>query len=352
MQEGLFAGRLSPLAATAARTWTHLTPVHHQRGSSAAGRPPAAVTVVIPARDEAATIGPLLEGLLAQTLPAGEIIVVDAGSTDSTAEIVRGYAGRGVRLLEIGPGFPGRARNRGIDEARYDWVALIDAGCIPRPEWLAALDVGRAVLCSEPGVVWGRCDLAVNSAWEEAQALVIGPARRRNDQPTPPLIASSLIHREVWRRAGRFREDLRAAEDLLFFDALRQARARETHALSAGVSWQLAPSVGAFYRRLRTYSRYHAGCGLWTSWHLRVGLMDLTAVALVALATQFLWALPLLGLAVALRLVKTVWERRGNVAASPWRLACLARVGILVALADLAMWNGLADLALEPLPPR
>ena len=109
--------------------------------------------------------------------------MVDAGSTDSTAEIVRGYAGRGVRLLEIGPGFPGRARNRGIDEARYDWVALIDAGCIPRPEWLAALDTGRAVLCSEPGVVWGRCDLAVNTAWEEAQALVIGPARRRSDQP-------------------------------------------------------------------------------------------------------------------------------------------------------------------------
>ena len=310
------------------------------------------MTVVIPARDEAATIGPLLEGLLAQTRPAEEIIVVDAGSTDSTAEIIRGYVGRGVRLLEIGPAFPGRARNRGIDEARNDWVALIDAGCVPHPEWLAALDAGRAVLCSEPGVVWGRCDLAVSTAWEEAQALVIGPVRRRSDHGTTPFIASALIHREVWRRAGRFREDLRAAEDLLFFDALRRARARETYASAAGVSWQLAPSVGAFYRRLRTYSRYHAGCGLWTSWHLRIGLMDLSAAALGAMATQYQLALPLLGLAVALRLVKTVGERRGNVAASPWRLACLARVGLLVALADLAMWNGLADLVLEPHPQR
>jgi len=316
------------------------------------GNAPPGPSVVIPARNEAATIGPLLDALLAQTRPAEEIIVVDAGSTDSTVESVRAYADRGVRLLRAGPALPGCARNRGIEEACHDWIALIDAGCVPEPEWLAALDAARAAPQSEPGVVWGRYDLVTTTAWAEGQALVIGPIRRKAEQHTPRSVASALIHRDAWHRAGRFREDLRAAEDLLFFEALRRAGVREAYAADAAVSWQLAPSVGAFYRRLRTYSRDHARCGLWASWHLRVAMMDLGAASLAALAIPWPPAVGLLAMAAVLRLGKTVWERRGNVSVSPWRLPCLARVGVLLVLCDLAMWAGLVDLALSAHPLR
>lgn len=305
------------------------------------------VSVVVPARNEAIAIKPLLDALLAQTRPADEIIVVDAGSTDATSEIVRRYSGLGVRLLEVGPALPGAARNRGLDAARHDWVALVDAGCVPQPDWLAQLDAGRSALGAKPGIVWGSHVLAVNGAWEEAQALVIGPVRRRPGQRTSSSIASSLIHKELWRRVGGFREDLRAAEDLLFFRSLRRAGASEVFSDRAIVTWQVAPSVAAFYRRLRTYSQHHARSGLWATWHLRVAVMDLVALCLAAVAARWPPALALVGAATILRLGKSIQDRRGNVATTRLHASSVVRAAVLLVLADLAMWSGLADLAVK-----
>lgn len=67
-------------------------------GTSPLGPPPARVSVIVAARDEEADIGACLDGLLAQTYPALEIIVVDGGSTDRTVEIARQ---RGPRVLVL-----------------------------------------------------------------------------------------------------------------------------------------------------------------------------------------------------------------------------------------------------------
>src|SRR5262245_46700335 len=104
----------------------------------AAGLPAArpAITVTVPVRDEEHSLDALLESLLAQSYPASEIVLADGGSTDRTAEIAAAYASRGVRLLTIGPAYPGRGRNAAIRAARTDWVALVDAGCSAAPTWL------------------------------------------------------------------------------------------------------------------------------------------------------------------------------------------------------------------------
>ena len=88
------------------------------------------VSVVVPARDEQSTIRALLDSLLQQTCPAAEIIVVDAGSVDRTAEIVREYhaATVPIRLLILGPAFPGTARNAGVETAVSEHIAFTDAG--------------------------------------------------------------------------------------------------------------------------------------------------------------------------------------------------------------------------------
>ncbi|GIV23134.1 MAG: hypothetical protein KatS3mg025_0793 [Bacteroidia bacterium] len=49
------------------------------------------VSVIIPARNEASNIGRLLESLTTQDPPPGEILVIDAGSTDDTGKIARAY---------------------------------------------------------------------------------------------------------------------------------------------------------------------------------------------------------------------------------------------------------------------
>lgn len=84
------------------------------------------VSVVIPAYNAAHCIRTALESVLHQTVAPLEILVVDDGSTDETADVVRRMGGI-VRLLTQENGGPGAARNHGIREARGEWIALLDA---------------------------------------------------------------------------------------------------------------------------------------------------------------------------------------------------------------------------------
>jgi len=94
------------------------------------------VSVVIPAYNAERYIGETLESVLAQTYRDFEVVVVDDGSTDGTREIVRGY-GEPVRLVEQPNSGPAAARNRGVREARGEFIAFIDADDLWLPEKLA-----------------------------------------------------------------------------------------------------------------------------------------------------------------------------------------------------------------------
>lgn len=94
------------------------------------------VSVVIPAYNAAATIEKTLDSILAQTIAVGEIIVVDDGSSDATCEIVARY-GDQVRVISQANAGPAAARNHGIRESQFDWIALLDADDTWLPEKLA-----------------------------------------------------------------------------------------------------------------------------------------------------------------------------------------------------------------------
>jgi glycosyltransferase involved in cell wall biosynthesis len=93
------------------------------------------VSVVIPARDAAATIGATLAALAAQR--PGEVIVVDDGSADATVAIAE--AAPVVTRVIRGPGDgPGAARNAGAAAATGEVLAFLDADCEPQAGWLTA----------------------------------------------------------------------------------------------------------------------------------------------------------------------------------------------------------------------
>lgn len=104
------------------------------------------VTVVVPARNEAGNIGACIESLLSQNYPANlyEIIIINDGSEDETAEIVRAYQEKDNRIklrecnLEssLPPG-KSRALESGIRAARGDIVFNTDADCVVSAEWLS-----------------------------------------------------------------------------------------------------------------------------------------------------------------------------------------------------------------------
>ena len=83
-------------------------------------------SVIIPAFNAAATLARAIESVRAQSWPAHEIIVVDDGSTDATAEVARQF-GDAVRLIQQPNSGVSVARNAGAAAAMGDWLAFLDA---------------------------------------------------------------------------------------------------------------------------------------------------------------------------------------------------------------------------------
>ena len=162
-------------------------------------------------------------------------------------------------MVEAGPSTPGRARNVGIEAAQSDWVAMTDAGVVLDPHWLSRLvrfvesdpsvDVVYGSYVAGPGILVHR---------------LRGARRMSPRRQTPPwapyranFIASCLLRRSLWARAGRI-PDLRAAEDRIFMRRLDTLGARVAASAEAVAWWQLQPTLGSTYRRFHTYSRVNA----------------------------------------------------------------------------------------------
>jgi dolichol-phosphate mannosyltransferase len=103
------------------------------------------LTVVVPARDEAQRIGPLLDAVVGAPGVA-EVVVVDDRSTDATATIAAAAGARLITGTEPPPPWAGKAwaLQQGIEAASTEWVVTLDADARPDPRLPAAL-VARAV---------------------------------------------------------------------------------------------------------------------------------------------------------------------------------------------------------------
>lgn len=112
------------------------------------------VSVVLPAYNRSATIVAAIDSVLRQTWQDFELIVVDDGSTDGTADVVRTLQNPRVRLIEQKQNCgASAARNRGIQEAKGDWVAFQDSD----DEWLPEKLERQMARLLDPQTDWIAC---------------------------------------------------------------------------------------------------------------------------------------------------------------------------------------------------
>ena len=99
------------------------------------------VSVIIPAYNASEYIEQCLDSLIAQSLDDFEVIVIDDGSTDSTAALAHNYVltDERFRLVRQPNGGVSKARNAGIDIARGKYVTFVDADDALHPEALASM---------------------------------------------------------------------------------------------------------------------------------------------------------------------------------------------------------------------
>lgn len=191
---------------------------------------PPAVSVIIPARDAATTLGETIAALRAQIYPSWEAIVVDDGSTDATAEVAaRAASGDArIRLLQRPGKGVSAARNAGLAAARGDWLLFLDADDWIAPEHLARL---TATLAADPSLDAAHCGwarVAPDGALSETE---YGPPER----DLFPAFASHcalatvgvcLVRRSLVQALGGFDVSFRNCSDWEFWLRLARAGAR------------------------------------------------------------------------------------------------------------------------------
>jgi glycosyltransferase involved in cell wall biosynthesis len=173
------------------------------------------ISAIIPTYNRAHLVGRAIDSVLAQTRPVDEIIVVDDGGSDNTAEIVSRYGGR-VRYVRRENGGLAAARNTGVRESTCEWVAFLDDD----DEWLpdktrlqevALMARPEAILCYA-SLIWTPLNSPEKTVLPPAPNELSHVMRFRN--PFTPC--STVVRKDAFERIGGFTERLRCVEDWEF----------------------------------------------------------------------------------------------------------------------------------------
>lgn len=249
-------------------------------------------TIVIPLRDERATIATMVEVLTTDEPLATRILLVDAGSTDGTVQIAQDLARTHdlVDVIEVGAVWPGRARNIGVAASSTQWVLLLDAGVDVGPELVGSLITARDRQPHARMIIGSYACLST-PRWRSAVIIATKPPRSECDGHRGRYdFMPCLIERDFFCELGGF-HDWRAGEDL---DFVRRARSKANTVIctsNARIVWEMAPTRSAMIRKWLTYSFHNARNG--TSWHRPVLGYAVLGLGLAAAAYPLVgwWAL-------------------------------------------------------------
>lgn len=294
--------------------------------------------------NEADSLATLFASVAGQTRRPDEIVVVDGGSTDGTADVARAWQAQGLPIALLArPGANISAgRNAAIAATAAPLIAVTDAGVRLEPGWLEALT--RPFDDPDPPeVVAGFFRSDPRSPFEVALgATTLPTADEIRPERFHPSSRSVAFTRRAWERVGGYPEWLDYCEDLLFDFALEDAGCRRVFAPDAVVHFRPRPSPRAFYLQ---YYRYARGDGKADLWRRRHAIRYATYLGLplgLLAARRWPWLLGLIGLAAAGYLRRPYIRLWPALRPMGWseRLTALAWVPALRLIGDIAKMAG------------
>lgn len=213
-------------------------------------------SVVITVLNEEKTIHSLLRALFSQSLQSTEVLIIDGGSTDETVRLIKTFQRKYKNLqLILRPGFNrSQARNVGITEARCDVIAVTDAGCIPKKDWLEKIvspfyeDVGA-------DVVAGYYDALPKTFWQSVSEEYLTVLPKNFDTKTfLPSSRSLAFRKSLWKKVGGYPEELDTCEDLIFAERLKTESKCWIVQKDAQVIWEQPRSLSEIRDKVYHYA--------------------------------------------------------------------------------------------------
>jgi glycosyltransferase involved in cell wall biosynthesis len=220
----------------------------------------ARVSLICTIRNEAKTIGALIESIFTQTRPPDEIVIADGGSTDGTIEIVESYIARGypIKLVD-GRGNISTGRNKAARYTSGDVLITADAGLALDPRWLESL-----VTPVEKGVAdfaGGSSTPMPQSIFEAVSGELLYPKPHQIFEKAQagkwhfPTRNGLAFRKADWAAVGGFPEHLDHNEDTAFMRRLRKLGRHPLFVSDAMVYFRPRESLRKMYRQHYLYAR-------------------------------------------------------------------------------------------------
>jgi glycosyltransferase involved in cell wall biosynthesis len=194
--------------------------------------PHTLISVIIPVYNGELYLSEALESVLAQTYQPLDIIVVNDGSTDRSADILATY-GRAIRWVQQPNQGTGAARNHGVSLAQADYLAFLDQDDVWASDKLAAQ---METLLSEPtlDMVFGQVQPFFSPEWEAAHDSGLYCAEQPVNGYSPSAL---LIRRSAFVRVGEFETGWQVGEWAQWYTRARHMDLAE-RVLPQVVAWR------------------------------------------------------------------------------------------------------------------
>ena len=221
------------------------------------------VSVCITVYNEERSISKLVESLLRQSKKPDEIVIVDGGSGDKTVEIIRHFQKKDKRIkLLIEKCSRSRGRNLAVELAKNDIIAMTDAGCVPKRNWLE--NITEPFKHKEVDIVAGFYTMKVSDSLQKALSVFLGIHPKDFDINFLPSTRSVAFTKQAWEKISGFLENLEdTAEDTVFNYKALKLGLNISRMKNARVEWEMPKTFSDGIIKIYKYAKGDAKSRIW-----------------------------------------------------------------------------------------